>query len=160
MSTRRQFLKQMSLGVAAGALGLPIISDPLFTMPALEPQKGLKIALLADAHLPSASPETVAAKNLLTAVAEINAQNPPVDLVFFAGDLTDNGDKKAFELGKDIIVRPKCPMLAGARRTRCFGCRQPARARYCREYYFFVRTPRRSFLWLQYQLSLTPRPEP
>ena len=29
MFTRRQFLKQMSLGVAAGALGLPLISDPL-----------------------------------------------------------------------------------------------------------------------------------
>ena len=72
-------------------------------MPALKAQKGLKIALLADAHLPSANPENVAAKNLLAAVEEINAQNPPVDMVFFAGDLTDKGDKKAFELGRNIF---------------------------------------------------------
>jgi Icc protein len=115
MSSRRQFLKQMGLGVTAGALGLPFIADPLFPLPVLEPGSDLKIALLADAHLPSDNPETVAAKNLVTAVAEINAENPPMDLVFFAGDLTDKGDAETLELGREILscLGPPCWLVPG-----------------------------------------------
>ena len=125
MSSRRQFLKQMGLGVAAGALGLPLIADPLFSRPALEPGRDLKIALLADAHLPSANPETVAAKNLLTAVEEINAQNPPVDLAFFAGDLTDHGDLKTLELGRRILscLNAPCWLVPGEQDVLAAGSR-------------------------------------
>ncbi len=73
MFSRRQFLKQLGLGVAAGAMGWPNIFDQ-FAMPAHGPNT-IKIALLADSHLPNASPETVAARNLMTAVEEINAHN-------------------------------------------------------------------------------------
>ena len=113
MYSRRQFLKQFGLGVAAGAMGWPNIFDQ-FAMPAHGPNT-IKIALLADSHLPDASPGTIAARNLMTAVEEINAQQPPVDLVFFAGDLTDNGDNGAMELGKYILsgLDAPCWLLPG-----------------------------------------------
>ena len=113
MFSRRQFLKQFGLGVAAGAMGWPNIFDQ-FAMPAHGPNT-IKIALLADSHLPNASPGTIAARNLMTAVEEINTQQPPVDLVFFAGDLTDNGDNGAIELGKYILsgLDAPCWLLPG-----------------------------------------------
>ena len=113
MFSRRQFLKQFGLGVAAGAMGWPKIFDQ-FAMPAHGPAT-IKIALLADSHLPNASPENIAARNLMTAVKEINTQQPPVDLVFFAGDLTDNGDNGAIELGNYILsgLDAPCWLLPG-----------------------------------------------
>jgi calcineurin-like phosphoesterase family protein len=113
VSSRRQFLKQLGLGVAAGAMGLPMFSSR-YVMPAPEPET-IRIALLADAHLPSASPETVAAQKLAAAVEEINAQKAPIDWVFFAGDLTDDGDNNTLELGRRILsgLDAPCVMLPG-----------------------------------------------
>lgn len=115
MPTRRQFLKQLGLGAAAGALGWPVRAEPRVPLAALSPPEELRIALLADAHLPSACPETATAKRFLQAVEEINAHQPSADLVFFAGDLSNQADFKALELGKEILsgLRAPCWLVPG-----------------------------------------------
>ncbi len=110
MVTRRQFLKQLGLGMTAGAAGWQLTSSPLFCIPDQDPsQKNLRVALLADSHLPDANLNTVPARNLVAAIAEINAQNPPVDLVFMGGDLTDDGDTEALFLGREILSSLQAP---------------------------------------------------
>jgi 3',5'-cyclic-AMP phosphodiesterase len=114
--TRRQFLKQVGLGMAAGAAGWHVTASPLFAGPALDPpEKNLRVALLADSHLPDSNINTVPARNLMSAVAEINVCQPPVDLVFFGGDLTDTGETKALFLGREILsaLQAPCWLLPG-----------------------------------------------
>jgi Icc protein len=108
VSSRRQFLKQISLGAAAGAVGLPSFAEG-FALLVKDPEV-IRIALLADSHLTS-SFETVAAQNLAAAVKEINGQRPPVDWVFFAGDLTDNGNHDSLKLGRQILAGLDVPCV-------------------------------------------------
>jgi Icc protein len=108
--TRRQFLKQLGLGMVAGAAGLPLTSSPIFGTPCQDsPELPLRVALLADSHLPDANIKSGQASRLAAAVAEINAHNPRVDLVILAGDLTDNGDTETLWLGKEILASLHAP---------------------------------------------------
>ena len=127
MVTRRQFLKQLSLGMAAGVVGLPMSADSLFAMPSHNPAaEVLRIALLADSHLPNGNHETSGARNLMGAVAQINALTPPVDLVLLAGDLTDHGDTETLRLGREILSSLQAPFwLVPGERDRLSASRSP-----------------------------------
>jgi 3',5'-cyclic AMP phosphodiesterase CpdA len=110
MVSRRQFLQHLGFGMAAATMGLPPTTRPLFGSPDQDSVgKAVRVALLADSHLPDADPETIAAVNLSAAVAEINAHKPPIDLVFLAGDLTDHGDPGALWLGREILSSLSAP---------------------------------------------------
>jgi 3',5'-cyclic-AMP phosphodiesterase len=110
MVTRRQFLKQVSLGIAAGAVGWPRPADSFFTLPSHNlAAQVIRVALLADSHLPDGNHETHAARNLMAAVTQINALTPPVDLVLLAGDLTDHGDVESLRLGRTILSSLQAP---------------------------------------------------
>lgn len=110
MVTRRQFLRQFGLGLAAGAMGVPRLAPAFDHRPFPPPAPpGLRVALLADAHLPNPNPESAAARNLRMAVAQINALNPPAAAVLMAGDLTDRGDPASLELGQSILAALQAP---------------------------------------------------
>jgi 3',5'-cyclic-AMP phosphodiesterase len=110
MVSRRRFLKQLSLGVAACAVGLPLTGKPSGGVLGQDSvDNAVKVALLADSHLPDANRETAVAAHLMRAVAEINALKPPVDLVFLAGDLTDQGHPGALWLGREILSSLSAP---------------------------------------------------
>ncbi|HZE21935.1 MAG TPA: hypothetical protein VE082_07780, partial [Desulfobaccales bacterium] len=84
---RREFIKQLGLGLAAGwAAGR--LSWP---RAALASEPGLRLALLADSHLKSGQEMRPEARALARAVAEINALSSPPDLVLMAGDLAHKG---------------------------------------------------------------------
>jgi predicted phosphodiesterase len=96
--------------MVAGAAGLPLTSRPICGTPCQDPPElQLRVALLADSHLPNANIKSSQASRLAAAVAEINAHNPCVDLVFLAGDLTDNGDTETLWLGKEILASLHAP---------------------------------------------------
>ncbi len=109
MVTRRRFMKQLSMGLAAGVLGWPRPADSFLGSPRERCGEDIRVALLADAHVPDDNPESRAARNLRAAVTEINALSPPVDLVLLAGDLTDRGDLGALLLGKEILSALPAP---------------------------------------------------
>jgi len=111
MATRRQFLQLLGLGLTAGAAGFQVAAPPAFVSPFRESSLGtLKIALLADSHLPEDGGECGPARQLAAAVAEINALCPPADLVFVAGDLTADGTAGALSLGKQILAALQTPV--------------------------------------------------
>lgn len=116
MTTRRRFLKTLGLGLVAGASGLPSTSLAAPPLPAPHPAAPLiRVALLADAHLPDADEKTGPARRLLAAVEAINTQEPPLELAFYLGDLSDQGASGALALGKAILdsLRPPCWLLPG-----------------------------------------------
>lgn len=105
---RREFIKQIGLGLAAGwAAGR--LSWPLAAQ-AGEP--GLRLALLADAHLKDGHEPRPEVKALARAVAEIKALSPPPDLVLLAGDLAHKGRPDALDLGKEILSDLPAPLWA------------------------------------------------
>jgi hypothetical protein len=96
---RREFVKQMGLGLAAGwALGR--LAWP-FSAGAGGPE--LRLALLADAHLKDGNRRRPEAAALARAVAEIRGLWPAPELVLFAGDLAHRGRPDALDLGREIL---------------------------------------------------------
>jgi hypothetical protein len=105
---RREFVKQVGLGLAAGwAVGR--LSWPL---PAWAAGPELRLALLADAHLKDGNDRRPEALALARAVAEIRGLSPPPDLVLFAGDLAHRGRPDALDLGRGILADLPAPCWA------------------------------------------------
>lgn len=105
---RRDFIRQMGLGLVAGwAFGR--LSWP-WQAKAGAPQ--LRLALLADAHLKTGADHYPEAQALARAVSEINALTPPPDLVLFAGDLAHKGRPDALDLGRKILSDLSSPLWA------------------------------------------------
>ena len=105
---RREFVKQVGLGLAAGwAVGR--LSWP-FEAWAAGPE--LRLALLADAHLKDGNDRRPEALALARAVAEIRGLSPPPDLVLFAGDLAHRGRPDALDLGREILADLPAPFWA------------------------------------------------
>jgi len=105
---RREFLRRLTLGLAAGWLGgrwyWPSLAQA-------EPPR-LRLALLADAHLQDGDPRRAPARALARAVAEIRRLSPAPDLVLFAGDLAHGGDPRALALGREILGDLPGPLAA------------------------------------------------
>jgi hypothetical protein len=105
---RRQFVKQVGLGLAAGwAVGR--LAWP-FTARAADPE--VRLALLADAHLKDGNDRRPEALSLARAVAEIGKLSPPPELVLFAGDLAHRGRPDALDLGREILSDLPAPVWA------------------------------------------------
>ncbi len=105
---RREFLRRLTLGLAAGwAVGRgwwPSLAQAARPRP--------RLALLADAHLRDGDERHLEARALAQAVAEIRRLSPPPDLVLFAGDLAHAGDPGALALGKEILADLPAPLVA------------------------------------------------
>ena len=105
---RREFVKQVGLGLAAGwAVGR--LAWP-FTALAADPE--VRLALLADAHLKDGNDRRPEALALARAVAEIRSLSPPPELVLFAGDLAHRGRPDALDLGREILADLPAPVWA------------------------------------------------
>ncbi|MDP2046018.1 MAG: hypothetical protein Q8L00_07395, partial [Deltaproteobacteria bacterium] len=105
---RREFVKQVGLGLAAGwAVGR--LAWP-FTARAADPE--VRLALLADAHLKDGNDRRPEALALARAVAEIGKLSPPPELVLFAGDLAHRGRPDALDLGREILADLPAPVMA------------------------------------------------
>ena len=105
---RREFVKQVGLGLAAGwAVGR--LAWP-FTARAADPE--VRLALLADAHLKDGNDRRPEALALARAVAEIGKLSPPPELVLFAGDLAHRGRPDALDLGREILAGLPAPVWA------------------------------------------------
>jgi 3',5'-cyclic-AMP phosphodiesterase len=105
---RREFVKQVGLGLAAGwAVGR--LAWP-FEARAADPE--VRLALLADAHLKDGNDRRPEALALARAVAEIGKLSPPPELVLFAGDLAHRGRPDAFDLGREILADLPAPVWA------------------------------------------------
>ena len=103
---RREFVKQVGLGLAAGwAVGR--LAWP-FAARAADPE--VRLALLADAHLKDGNERRPEALALARAVAEIGKLSPPPELVLFAGDLAHRGRPDALDLGREILADLPAPV--------------------------------------------------
>jgi 3',5'-cyclic AMP phosphodiesterase CpdA len=103
---RRQFIKHLGLGLAAGwALG-----GRSWPLPAWGAAPALRLALLADAHLKDGNDQRPEARALARAVAEIRSLSPSPDLVLLAGDLAHKGRPDALDLGREILADLPAPM--------------------------------------------------
>jgi len=100
MMKRREFVKQVGLGLTAAWVG-GRLSWPL---PAWAGGPEVRLALLADAHLKDGDDRRPEALALTRAVAEIRSMSPPPDLVLFAGDLAHRGRPDALDLGREILA--------------------------------------------------------
>ena len=96
---RREFIKRVGLGLAAGWAGGGLAWPRRAWAAAPE----LRLALLADAHLKDGDDRRPEAMALARAVAEIRGLSPPPDLVLFAGDLAHRGRPDALDLGREIF---------------------------------------------------------
>ncbi|MEW6387332.1 MAG: metallophosphoesterase [Thermodesulfobacteriota bacterium] len=97
---RREFLQRLGLGLAGAWAG----SRLAWPRTALGGGPELRLALLADAHLPDGHAGSPEAQALARAVAEIRALRPAPDLTLFAGDLAHAGDGPALGLGREILM--------------------------------------------------------
>jgi hypothetical protein len=105
---RREFVKQVGLGLVAGwAVGR--LMWPC-TAGAAEPK--VRLALLADAHLKDGNDRRPEAVALARAVAEIGRLSPPPELVLFGGDLAHRGRPDALDLGREILAGLPAPVMA------------------------------------------------
>ncbi len=104
---RREFLRQVGVGLAAGWLWSPW-PFPLKVQASNNPIPNM--AFLADAHLRDGDDRRAEAKALARAVAEIAAMRPRPELALFAGDLAHDGHPKALSLGKEILADLPCPV--------------------------------------------------
>jgi Icc protein len=103
---RREFIRQIGLGLAAGwAAG-----NLSWPRAAQAEEPGLRLALLADAHLKDGRAARPEARALARAVAGINALAPRPDLVLMAGDLAHKGRPDALDLGKEILSDLPAPL--------------------------------------------------
>ena len=97
---RREFVKRVGLGLAAGWAGARLS----WPWPARAAGPELRLALLADAHLKDGNDRRPEAQALARAVAEIRELSPRPDLVLFAGDLAHRGRPDALDLGREILA--------------------------------------------------------
>jgi 3',5'-cyclic-AMP phosphodiesterase len=104
---RREFLKEIALGLAAGWAAAQLPRPAL----AASNKPALRLAVLADAHLVSGADRQAAAGSLARAVAEIRSLSPAPDLVLFAGDLAHGGRADALDLGREILADLPAPLL-------------------------------------------------
>jgi 3',5'-cyclic-AMP phosphodiesterase len=102
---RRDFLRLLGLGLAAGAAGQLAWPREAAAAP------NLPLAFLADAHLQDGGERQPAAQALARAVAEIRGLKPAPPLVLFGGDLAHNGDPAALALGREILADLPAPCL-------------------------------------------------
>lgn len=110
MIKRRSFIQQIGAGLAASVLGWPLTAYPREAWPLPNTAaNGVRVAFLADAHLRWGPLGRTAADNLIAAVTAINMVQPPLDLVFFLGDLTDAADLRAMALGQEILGTLSAP---------------------------------------------------
>ncbi len=107
---RRDFLRRLGLGLA-GAWAMGRVSWPLPVLAADPPGPQLRLAFLADAHLPDGDERRPEARALARAVTELRALAAAPDLVLFAGDLAQRGDPAALALGKEILADLPTPLL-------------------------------------------------
>ena len=107
---RRDFLRRLGLGLA-GAWAMGQVSWPLPVLAADPPGPQLRLAFLADAHLPDGDERRPEARALARAVTELRALAAAPDLVLFAGDLAQHGDPAALALGKEILADLPAPLL-------------------------------------------------
>jgi Icc protein len=105
---RREFIKQLGLGLAAGWAGGRLAWP--FNAWAAGPEG--RLALLADAHLKDGNDRRPEALALARAVAEIRKLSPPPELVLFAGDLAHRGRPDALDLGREILADLPAPCWA------------------------------------------------
>ncbi len=105
---RREFIKRVGLGLAAGWAGGRLV----WPWRAWAAAPELRLALLADAHLKDGDDRRSEAMALARAVAEIRQLSPPPDLVLFAGDLAHRGRPDALDLGREILGDLPAPVWA------------------------------------------------
>ncbi|MFH1597102.1 MAG: metallophosphoesterase [Pseudomonadota bacterium] len=105
---RREFVRLMGWGLAAGWAGSRL-AWPLTALAGTD--RGVRLALLADAHLIDGDDRRPEALRLARAVAEIRGLSPAPDLVLFAGDLADRANPRALALGREILSDLKSPLF-------------------------------------------------
>ena len=105
---RREFLRSLGWSLAGGWT----VSRLDWPAPAQAAAGKVRLALLADSHLPDGNDRGPEALALARAVAEMRGLNPPPDLVLFAGDLAHAGRPDALALGQEILSDLPAPLAA------------------------------------------------